>query len=104
VRQLGDEVVAGRSSLRQATQTLLAERSRLRHFDPLPVLRIIHHGHTDDACVTAQLVRMVGLALHSPATNPKLLARLEREFTQLYDRPLPQSARETHLPRHDGAL
>jgi hypothetical protein len=99
LRQLAGEIVAGRSSLRQATHALLADLAVLHYFDPLPTLRVVHHDlDDDDACLTAQLVRAAGLAVSEGSQDTRPLMRLAKEFTWLYHVPLPDSARETYYP------
>jgi hypothetical protein len=98
VHQYGEEIATGRLTLGEATEALKGTIARLQHFQPWRTLRLLYQGLSDEACLTAHLVREVGFALESAPQRGNPLAHLEEEFVRLCGRPLPPAARQTYYP------
>ncbi len=105
---LSRELETGRMSLAEATARLERELTQLSEYDPLRYMRSRYQGLSDQACLSATLIRGVSASLHEdPAQCRPCLDRLQQEFEGRYGAPLPafarfEDARET--PRFCGFL
>jgi hypothetical protein len=97
---LARELLAGRVSLADATRAL-AERLTSLSYDPLRYLRARYEGLSDEACLSASLIRSVASILYDlPDHGHAKIDRLALEFQARFDVPLPTFARfETHGAR-----